>query len=165
MTKTLLTWSRKNDMALYARNGGPKLMALLSKAADMQAKRHSLDEELDLVRATLMRLVEAWSVALEAPEAKEETKLLAESMIRSAAETVSRIATSAAKIRVLDQGAIQLSSVSWVVGEVTKIIEQQIRETDPEKAEAIVNAIGNIKLPVDGTLEKFTNRAADEAFM
>lgn len=152
-------------MEIYHKNAGPTLTGLLAKAAEMGARRSSLDPEIDLARATLMRLVECWSIALEAPNATEETKLLAERMIRDATETIGRLVSSAARVRVLDQGAVQLSSVSWVVGEVTRIIDEKVRDVDPTRADEIVQAIGAIKLPVDGTLEKFTNRAADEAFL
>ena len=163
--KSILTWARKNDIMVYERNAGPTLAGLLSKAAELGQRRSSLEPEIDLARATLMRLVEGWSLTLESPKASEETKLLAERMIREATETIARVVHAAARVRVLDQGAIQLSSVSWVVGEVTRIIDTQVREVDPETADKIVNEIGKIKLPTDGTLEKFTQRAADEAFL
>lgn len=152
-------------MAVYTKNAGPTLMGLMAKAAEIAANGSPLEEEVALCRATLARAVEYWNVSLEAKGGSEGTRMQCEAIVREAAEMVSKLVSAAAKVKLLDQGAIQLSSVSWVVGEVTRAIEEVVRETQPELADALVKRLEQVKLPVDGTLEKFTRRASDEAFL
>lgn len=152
-------------MSIYIRNAGPTILGLMSKAAELEGRRISLDNEIDLVRATLMRAVNVWNVALEHSD-NDEMKLHAEKIIREASEVVARIVHTAAKVRILDQGALQMTSVAWVVGEVCRHIDEGVREQlGDEAAEEIINKIRGIKLPEDGTLAKFVQNQANEQFL
>jgi hypothetical protein len=154
----------KNDMAIYTHNAGPTLSSLMSKAAAMDHKRTSLEEEIDLVRATLLRTVAMWNTALE-NNLSIDALLSTESLIRECSECVARLVTAQAKISLATQGAIQLSSVSWVIGEVTKVIDSEVRCRDEGVADKIVERIKEIKLPVDGVLRQFIAETRDEGFM
>ena len=166
MAKNLATWAQKHDMSIYMRNAGPTVMGLMSKAAELADKRVNLDAEIDLARATLMRAVEYWSLALEAGDrSSEETKMLAERLIKDGLDLVAKIVSAQAKIRLLDQGSLQLSSVSWVVGEVTRVIEEEVRGKSDDLADKVVRRIAAIKLPEDGNLAQFTLTASNEAFL
>lgn len=164
MRQNLATWAMKYGMAIYTKNAGPTLSALIAKAAEMDHKRTSLEDEIDLVRATLMRTVEMWSKALESGLAVDAL-ISIETLIRECSECVARLVVSQSKISLVTQGAIQLSSVSWVIGEVTRVIDSEIRGRDESVADKIVEKIRGIKLPVDGTLERFIQTVRDEAFL
>lgn len=169
--KNLFTWSQRHEMAIYSENAGPTLMGLMSKAAALDAKRLNLDEEIDLARALTMRLCAMLGAAVEAqkdraPGELDELVCVVQETVRTALKTVQDLVVSAAKVRILDHGAIQLTSVSWVVGEVTRAIDEVVRaRCGDEVADGLVARIGKIKLPEDGTLSKFVMKAADEAFM
>lgn len=168
MSKSLATWATRNDLSIYLRNAGPTISGLMSKAAEMSGRRISLDDEIDVMRSLVMRAISYWNAALENKDAVSDPDALAlqcERLVQDSVDAVVRTVQAAAKVRLMDEGAIQLSSVSWVIGEVTKIIDQEIREQSPELAERIVEKIGEVKLPVDGTLDKFLKKAADEAFL
>ncbi len=168
MAKSLATWAGRNDLNVYARNAGPTLSGLLSKAAEMGTRRLSLDDEIDLARAMVMRACAYWNAALENKDSLENPEALTlqcERLVSDAVETVVSIVHQAAKIRMMDEGAVQLSSVGWVIGEVTKVIEDEVRSVAPDLADKITDKISKIQLPVDGTLDKFMQRAADEAFL
>ena len=175
MTKSISTWARRNDMAVYTRNAGPTLMGLMSRAEELTASRVDLNEEITLLRAVLISVVERWDSAMrvesrpglsdDAKQMAAELRAQCERMVAEGAEAVGRLVNTAAKTRLLDQGAMQLSSVSWVVAEITKAIEEEVRGKAPEMADALVGRIESIKLPVDGTLAKFVGRAADERFL
>jgi hypothetical protein len=164
MRQNLATWAMKYGMAIYSKNAGPTLSALISKAAAMDHKRVSLDDEIDLVRSTLLRTVEMWSKALEGG-LPVDNLISIEALIRECTECVARLVVSQSKISLVTQGAIQLSSVSWVIGEVTRVIDSEIRIRDEAVADKIVSKIKEIKLPVDGTLERFIQTVRDEAFL
>lgn len=175
VAKSLATWTRTRDLGIYTRNAGPTMLGLMSRAEELAADRTNLQEEISLLRAVLLSVVERWdsamrvhdhsSASVEAKQIADGLRRQCESAIREGAEAVGRLVNMAAKTRLLDQGAMQLSSVSWVVAEVTRAIEEEIRDKNPEMAEALVSRIEKIKLPADGTLAKFTGRAADESFL
>ena len=175
MVKSIKTWSARNDMAVYTRNAGPTLMGLLSRAEELSASRVDLTEEIALLRAVLISTVERWDQAMRveaSDRVSEDARQVAaslrqqcERLVADGAEAVGRLVNMAAKTRLLDQGAMQISSISWVVAEVTKAIEEEVRDKNPEIADELVRRIENIKLPVDGTLAKFVARAADEKFL
>ena len=153
-------------MSVYLKNAGPTLSGLLSKAAELAHRRISLEEEVDLARSLVMRACEYWSLALDHQNASDELRMQCERVVRDAIDTVTKTVVAAAKVRLMDQGAIQLSSVQWVMAEVTKAIEEEIRDQSPEMADALVGRIGKIKLPEDGTLQKFLGSAvANEEFL
>lgn len=140
-------------------------MGLISKASELEQKRISLESEIDLVRATLIRVSEVWSLVLEA-KGSEEQLLFAERIIREAADCVARLVQAAARVRILDQGALQMTSVSWVVGEVTRAIDEVVREKcGDDVAEQLVSRIKKIKLPEDETLAKFIKQQSNEQFL
>jgi hypothetical protein len=174
VAKSVATWARKHDLAIYTRNAGPTLLGLMSRAEELAASKVDLSEEIALLRAVLISVVERWDAAMrvsastvsaDAKRIAEGLQLQCESLIREGAEAVGRLVTTAAKTRLMDQGAMQLSSVSWVVAEVARAVEEEIRDKNPEMADALISRIEQIKLPADGTLAKFTGRAADESFM
>lgn len=170
-SKNLYTWARRHDMAIYSENAGPTLMGLMSKAAELDQQRLNLNEEIDLARALVMRVTAMLGAAVEAqkdraPGSLDELVCVIQETVRNALKTVQDLVVSAAKVRVLDHGAIQLTSVAWVVGEVTRAIDEVVRmKCGDDVADRLVERIGKIKLPEDGTLEKFTMKAADEAFL
>lgn len=151
-------------MSVYARNAGPTLMGLMATAAEASQREHDLTEEIKLVRATLARTVVLWNQALENTN-NEELKLRCEMLVRECAASVAQIVQASARARATDAGCIQLTSVSWVVGEVTRAVEEVVRDRDPEMAQALVDRIGRIKLPEDGDLRQFTRQQASEEFL
>lgn len=165
VAKTILNWASKHDMSVYAENAGPTLMGLLSRASELSKSRVSIEAEIAIVRATMARLVDMWAKVLDKADAPQELLLHCESVIRETADLIARLVNSDARTRVLDEGAIQLSSVSYVVGEVSRAIEETIREKNPDMADHLVARIGKIRLPEDGTVSKFINKARDEAFL
>lgn len=165
VARTIVNWAGKHDMTIYTRNAGPTLAGLMCRASELAKTRTSLEQEIALARATLIRVVSAWDAVLDKPEAPEELKLHCESVIKDTVDLVAKLVHTDAKTRLLDEGAIQLSSVSYVTAEVTRAIEEIIRERDPDLADKLVERIGKIKLPEDGTVSKFINKARDEAFL
>jgi len=110
--------------------------------------------------------VSYWNATLEANgTCTEGTRLMAEKVVGEAVDTVVRTVREAAKVRALQEGAMQLSSVSWVVAKICEILDEEVRSVDPIAADRIVAKIGGIKLPVDGTLEKFTRQIEEEVFL
>lgn len=166
MTKSLATWARRNDVNVYTRNAGPTLTGLLSRAAQRSQQSIELDDEIDLARALVMRACSYWNAALEANGTTTEgTRLMAEQVVREAIDTVVKTVSQAAKVRALQEGAIQLSTVSWVVAKICEILDEEVRSVDPIAADRIVAKIGGIKLPVDGTLERYTRQIEEEVFL
>lgn len=149
--------------AIYDTYAGPTLRGLLSKVAEMDGDRVTLEQEIDLARATLLRAVNYWSVALEAKtESAMALQLDSEALIREGLDIVQKLVASEAKIRLIKKGAIELNTVQWMVGEISRIIQDKL----PDGASKdLIEAISRIELPVDGTLAKFTRTASDEAFL
>jgi hypothetical protein len=165
MARSLATWARRNDINVYVRNAGPTLRGLLERASEASSVSINLDDEVDLARALAMRACEYLSIAIDTPNASDETRMLAERTVREAIRTVVDTVSAAAKVKLLNEGAITLSSVGWVIAQIAKVIDDEVRVVDAEMADAIVKRIEEIKLPVDGAMEPFVKRLSDESFM
>lgn len=152
-------------MNVYLKNAGPTLMGLISKASDRVADRHNLDDEIDLARAVAIQATDMLTITLEAPQAKENHKLIAAKIVQDAIDHVTRTVTASAKIKLLEEGAVELKTVQWVVAEVARAIDETVRQVQPELAEQLIKRIANIKLPVDGKLEAFIGNTSDEQFL
>lgn len=137
----------------------------MSKVEETSDRRVGLADELDLARAVLVRTATYWNTTLEDSRASEESRLLCERLIRECTESVAKIVGIASRVRLMEEGSLQLRSVEWVVGKVCEVIETQIRAKNPELADKIVDSIKNIRLPQDGNLSKFMSQASQENFM
>lgn len=170
MSKTLTTWARRNDLNVYVRNAGPTLSGLLAQAAQRSAAQVDLEDEVDLARAIAMRATMIWSACLDGIKedgtpVSDEAKMLSESAVRDSLDLVVKTVAAAAKVRLINEGAVQLSTLSWVVGEITRVLDEEVRSRDPYLADRVVQAIGAIKMPSDKTLLNFQTAVAEESFL
>jgi len=141
-------------------------MGLIAKAEELGRRPSDMADEVAIVRAVLAHAVEHWNEALEMRGEKAVfAQAACEQLIRNCVKSVTEAIVASAKVRATDEGAVAISSVAWVMGEVTRAINEVVIEVNPELAEALVARIGKIKMPVDGTLEKFMRVASDEAFL
>ncbi len=155
----------KNDMNVYLRSAGPTLMGLISKATERTADRHNLDDEIDLARSLAIQATGMLNVVLDAPEAKENHKLVAAKIVQEAIDHVTKTVTASAKVKLIEEGAIEIKTVQWVIAEVARAIDETVRTVQPELAEQLVKRIANIKLPVDGKIEAFIGASSEEQFL
>jgi hypothetical protein len=163
--KSILDWAAKHDMSIYATNAGPTMMGLITRAQEATRKsRSSAEDEIALARATLSRLATVWSSLLEA-ENHEEHKLTVEKLIREASALIVNMVGTDAKTRLVDAGAVNISTLSWLVAEVTRAIDEVIRDRQPELADELVARIEKIKVPDDSKLSSYTSKVRDESYL
>lgn len=159
-------WAFRDDaVSIYNRNAGPTLMGLMSKAKAMGADRVSLNEEIDLARSLLIRATEMYSTALDDGKTPEELKLVIESHVRDGIDCVSDVVTKASKVRELNEAMMSGEVVSWIVAEVTQVIESKVRMVSDELADQVVAALQAIELPHGAGRMKVVKAAANEEFM
>lgn len=131
----------------------------------MGARRHDLSDEVDLARSIAIRASATYGLAIDQQELSEEARLLAEHHLKEAIDLVVKTVHSASKVRIMEEGVVQLSTVDWVLAKVTEIIDRNVRDASPLVADRMVEEIGKIELPVDGALGKFMKTASQEAFL
>jgi hypothetical protein len=154
-------------MSVYmSGNVGPTLTGLISKAASLGASRFNLDDEIDLARSLTIRAVQYWNLALESGDkTTDDTRIQCERLVAATVENVVKTVAAAVKTKMLQDGALQLDSVEWVVAEMTKAIDEEIRTASPELADRLTKRIGEIKLPEDGKLSGLITAASSEEFL
>lgn len=161
-TKSLETWARKHDVNVYVKNAGPTMQGLLQKAAELDRRRLDLSSEIDLARAITMQCVSHLSAIVERtkddPDAVSlATRILCEKLVREAVESVASLVSTAARIKSNEEGTITLKAMGWVIGEITRVIEEEVRVASPVLADRITERIRTLPMPVDpevlGTLQ------------
>lgn len=153
-SKNLDKWMMRNDPNIYLKNGGVTLSGILAKVA--QAGRTSLEDEIDLARALAIRSTALYGAALDAGDnIDEDTKTALSVLVEKSIDAVSRTATAHARIQAWEEGTIQLTSVQWILAEITKIIDQEIRTIDDSVADKVIERMKDIKVPNDKNVKSF----------
>lgn len=160
--RSIETWARKNDVNVYIRNAGPTMQGLIYKAAELERRRMDLSSEIDLARAITMQCVGHLSAIMEKtkddPDAVSlATRILCEKLVREAIESVASLVATAARIKANEEGTISIKSMGWVIGEITRVIDEEVRASSPLLADKIADRIKTLPMPVDdevrGTLQ------------
>lgn len=153
-----------DDPSVYTKFAGSTLAGLLSKASALANKRSDLSDEVDLVRSLTMRAVTVLGAVMDSPDAKEDSKGAASLLVDKAVHSVATIVEKQAKITALEEGTIRLSTVEWILAEITRAIDEELGEG--ATTEKLVSRIKKIKIPTDGSLDSFMqNSARTEEFM
>ena len=163
--KTLADFAlNSDDPSVYAKVAGNTLSGLISKASLMANKRTDLSDEIDVTRALSQRSVAILGALMDSETAKEDTKGAAATLVDNAIKTVATIVEKQAKITALEEGMIRLTSVEWILAQITQILHDSLGEG--VVLDKIVDKIKKIRVPMDDSLESFMeNTARTEEFL
>lgn len=140
-----------NVRGYYSQNAGPRLRQVLEELRTAPPEeRMSLADEIDLARMLTerhVRIFEATCVGEQSDKASDELKAAAIAGLRRALSHVSDMVTKAAKVRALHDGTVDAEGVDYIVAQVVKIVEDEIRDKDPSMADRVVARMEQIRLP------------------
>jgi len=137
----------------YANIAGVSLRKKLEELSqDSPDERHSLSEELDMARVMVGRALRLYEATFESPEAKPSTQ--AQAMVldtmRSALKFVNDTAATAAKVRSVSQGTVDVEQLDYIVDQVTRIVEDEITPLGKDVVDRVALRLRDIKMPDRG---------------
>jgi len=141
-------------MSHYRKNAGPKLKKVLEELAEESSDdRIQLDDEIDLARAASTRAMRLWEMACidKAADTSDKVKVMATASLRTAVGHVAALCSQQAKITAASQATMDVEGAGWLVVQVTKAINDELREDYPSLADRLVKRLDSIQLPSSTT--------------
>lgn len=132
----------------YSRHAGAKLKTILQQLQeDRPDERLSLEDEVDLARATTLRSIKLWEAAEESDN--DEARGLATALVRDSINHVSNVVKNAAQVSALTKQTIKVGDVGYVIAQVTRILEDELGGSDAGKLvlDRITKRFDELRLP------------------
>lgn len=137
--------------AYYSRSVSPLLRQKLEELAAMSPEeRYGINEEIDIARQLSMRALALFDAAHYPPDGKEvslETRITAQSALRSALNFVGELVLKGSRARALNESSVDADQLAYITDQVTIIIEEEIADVDRAMADRVVERIRGIKMP------------------
>jgi hypothetical protein len=138
----------------------------MERVEGLGVDRHSLDYEIDLSRAILVRLTKIYDLALQSdtPEA-ESARVAIEGAIQDGLCSIAEMVSKSQKVREANGAAIASEAFAWVLSEVGRVLDEQLLTTDPALRARMLAALSLIQMPFGGGRAPIARTAADEKFL
>lgn len=144
----------------YARNAGPEMARAIERlASETPDQRYTTADEVDLARMLADKALQQYADACATGDDSDRT--IATGLLQSTLTHVSKMVHRAVLVRSKVKGVVDSETLEWIAMQISTIIDQEVRATDPALADRLTKRIAGITMPTDqyGGREDYKRKA------